>query len=105
MLREDGLTQRRIANLSFSNPFPVAFKAPSPRGVALWWDKDRTFAIGRLTAEAVLGDAEVVMVPKLWWHHYISVELYDVASEKLQEDFVPHESRYWTAWVKKTAAS
>ena len=35
LLRADGLTQRRIANLAFSNPFPVAFKAPSPRGVAL----------------------------------------------------------------------
>ena len=35
LLRADGLTQRRIADLAFSNPFPVAFKAPSPRGVAL----------------------------------------------------------------------
>ncbi len=103
LLQQDGLTHRRIADLSFSNPFPVALKAPSPRGVALWWDKDRTFALGKLTADMVLGDADVVMVPKLWWYHYITTDLYDVASDKLQADFVPHESRYWTAWVKKAA--
>ena len=44
------------------------------------------------------------MMPKLWWHHDISVALYDVASEKLQADFLPYERRYWTAWVKKTGA-
>ncbi len=103
LVQQDGLAQRRIANLSFSNPFPVALKAPSPRGVALWWDQDRTFAAGKLSAEALLGDADVVMVPKLWWQHYLTTQLFDVASAKLQASFVPHESHYWTAWVKKEA--
>ncbi len=105
LLQQDGLAQRRITNLAFSNPFPVALKAPSPRGVALWWDQDRTFTPGKLTPEALLGDADVAMVPKLWWQHYLTTELSDIASATLQANFVPHESPYWTAWVKKPAVN
>lgn len=101
LLQDQGLAQRRIANLSFSNPFPVALRAPSPRGVALWWDEDRTFTVGTLTPDMILGDAEVAMVPKLWWENKIISDLLGVARPKLQQDFTPHESRYWTAWVKK----
>ena len=101
LLQQNGLTGRRIANLAFSNPFPFAFRAPSPRGVALWWDEDRTYSVGKLTPEMVIGDADVVMVSKLWWNHFITLELLDAAQGKLQQDFTPYESQYWTAWVKK----
>lgn len=101
LLRRDGLDQKRIANLSFSNPFPVALKAPPPRGVALWWDEDRTFRAGKVSAEAVLGDADVVMVPKLWFNYNNVSGLLEIARHKLEQDFQPHESEYWTAWVRK----
>lgn len=101
LLQQNGLEGRRIANLSFSNPFPFAFRAPSPRGVALWWDQDRTYSVSKLTPDLVIGDAEVVMVPKLWWNHYITLDLQDTVQARLQQDFTRHEGLYWTAWVKR----
>jgi hypothetical protein len=101
LLETDGLAQRRIVNLQFDNPFPVMLKAPPARGTALWWDENRTYTAAKLTPEMVFGDADVVMVPKLWWVHSITSSLYDVARTKLEQEFVPHESHYWTAWVKR----
>ena len=101
LLRRNGLTQRRIENLSFSNPFPFAFRAPSPRGVALWWDKDRTFTVDKLTPLMVIGDADVIMVAKLWWDYANVQFLMQVAQERLRQGFTPIESQYWTAWVRK----
>jgi len=100
LLQRNGLDQRRIANLSFSNPFPFALRAPSPCGVALWWDEDRTYSVGKLTPAMVVGNADLVMVPKLWWNHFITLELLDAAQAKLQQDFTPYESQYWTAWAR-----
>lgn len=105
LLQRESLTTERIASLSFSNPFPPALRAPSPRGVALWWDEDRTFAVGSLTPEMVIGDAQVVMVPKLWFSHYNVSDLLSVAQSTLDRDFTPRQSRYWTAWVRKGGAS
>ena len=101
LLRHEALPARRIASLSFSNPFPTGLRAPSPRGVALWWDADRTFAADQITAEMVVGDAEVVMVPKLWWDYDGVRELTHAARELLARDFVARDSRFWTAWVKR----
>ena len=105
LLQREALTADRIASLSFSDPFPLAFRAPSPRGVALWWDEDRTFAVKSLTPGMVIGDAQVVMVPKLWFSHYNVTDLLSVAQSTLDRDFTPRQSRYWTAWVRKDGAS
>ena len=101
LLRQDGLTAMRVASLSFSNPFPVGLHAPSPRGVALWWDEDRSYTIKRLTPGQVLGDAQVVMVPKIWFSYYNVSDLVDIAQATLDSGFTSHESQYWTAWVKR----
>ena len=101
LLQRDALTNLSIANLSFSNPFPAALHAPPPRGVALWWDEGRTFDTKSLTAPMVLGDAQVVMVPKLWSYYYNVRDLLSVSQSTLDRDFTPHQSQYWTAWVKK----
>ncbi len=101
LLQRDALTGLSIANLSFSNPFPAALGAPPPRGVALWWDEGRTFNAKTLTAPMVLGDAQVVMVPKLWSYYYNVRDLLSVSQGALDSGFTPHESQYWTAWVRK----
>ena len=102
LLRRDGLDHMRIENLAFSNPFPYALQAPSPHGVALWLDFERTFTAATTTPEQLFGDAQVVMVPKLWWWYYEDTAvLAGIAQSRLQQDFVPHESQYWTAWVRK----
>ena len=101
LLRRDGLATMRVASLSFSNPFPVGLHAPSPRGVALWWDEDRSYTVRRLTPGQVLGDAQVVMVPKIWFTYYNVSDLVDVAQVTLDAGFIAHESQYWTAWVKR----
>jgi len=101
LLRREGLTAERIASLSFSNPFPVGLHAPSPRGVALWWDQDRSYTVKRLRQGLVLGDAQVVMVPKIWFTYYNVSDLVDVVQATLDAGFTPHESQYWTAWVKR----
>lgn len=102
LLQREALTTHRIASLSFSNPFSPALRAPSTRGVALWWDEDRTFAVKNLTPGMVLGDAQVVMVPKLWFSYYNVTDLLSVAQSTLDKDFTPRQSRYWTAWVKRS---
>ena len=104
LLQRERLTSFSIANLSFSNPFPAALHAPPPRGVALWWDEGRTLNSKLLTAHMALGEADVVMVPKLWSFYYNVTDLLSVAQGTLDKDFIPHESQYWTAWVKKQAA-
>ena len=104
LLQRESLTTERIASLSFSNPFPPALRASSPRGVALWWDEGRTFAVGSLTPGMVIGDAQVVMVPKLWFSHYNVADLLSVVQGVLDRDFTPRQSRYWTAWVRKGGA-
>jgi len=101
LLQRDMLANLSIANLSFSNPFPAALHAPPPRGVALWWDEGRTFDVKLLSAHMVLGDADVVMVPKLWSYYYNVTDLLSVAQSTLDKDFTPHQSQYWTAWVRK----
>jgi len=103
LLAHNGLSGRRIANLSFDNPFPAALQAPPPRGVALWWDENRTFTADRLSPDQALGDADVVMAPKLWWALSDVKSLLGVVQAKLDQDFTPHESRYWTAWERKAA--
>ena len=100
LLQRDALTSLRITNLSFSNPFPAALHAPPARGVALWWDENRTFNVKFLTVPMVLGDAQVVMVPKLWSQYYNVRDLLSVSQGTLDKDFTPHQSQYWTAWVK-----
>jgi len=105
LLQRESLTVNRIASLSFSNPFPLALHAPSPRGVALWWDEDRTFAVKSLTPDMVIGDAQVVMVPKLWFSHYNVTDLLSVAQSTLERDFTPRQSQYWTAWVRNDGPS
>ena len=103
LLQREALTTQRIASLSFSNPFPPALRAPSARGVALWWDEDRTFAVKNLSSGMVLGDAQVVMVPKLWFSYYNVTDLLSVVQSTLEKDFTPRQSRYWTAWVRRPA--
>ena len=96
-----GVQRARIENVAFSNPFPAGLRWPSPRGVALWWDVDRTFVPGKLTPEQVVGDADVVMVPKVWQDIANSTALEAVVHPALEAGFAPHESRYWTAWVRR----
>ncbi len=103
LLQQEALTTHRIASLTFSNPFSPALRAPSARGVALWWDEDRTFAVRNLSPEMVLGDAQVVMAPKLWFSYYNVTDLLSVAESTLDKDFTPRQSRYWTAWVRRSA--
>ena len=101
LINELGIHDARIENLAFSNPFPAGLRWPSPKGVAQWWDIDRTFVPARLTADQALGDAAIVMVPKVWQDLYITTSLLTVVQPKLDREFVPHESRYWTAWVRR----
>lgn len=103
LLQQEALTTYRISSLSFSNPFPPSLRAPSTRGVALWWDEGRTYAVRNLSPELVLGDAQVVMVPKLWFSYFNVAALLSVAQSTLDKDFTPRQSRYWTAWVKRSA--
>lgn len=96
-----GMTQARIENIAFSNPFPAGLRWPSPHGVALWWDLERTFVPDKLAPEAVVGDADVVMVPKVWQDISNTTALEAVIRPMLEAGFAPHESRYWTAWVRR----
>lgn len=95
-----GLPGSRIESLSFSNPFPAGLRWPDPRSVALWWDTNRTFTRAKLTPDEAVGDADIVMVPKIWTSLYVTDALKTVAWPKLSRDFTPHESRFWTAWVR-----
>ena len=48
----------------------------------------------------VLGDAQVVMVPKVWFSYYNVTDLLAAAQDTLSAGFTPYQSHYWTAWVQ-----
>lgn len=102
LLGEHGLTDKRIASLTFSPMFPWILGAPPPAHMPAWHDFRRTFsaeAAGDL--DRALSDAEVVLVPKVWRIEGIW-EVYGPAVEERFE--LRDETALWKLWVRGSAA-
>ncbi len=87
------LGHEAIANLDFSNPFPVLFLAPPPRGAYAVFD---LFFSRMRDWQEVIGDACVVTIPARPDIPEITVRLNDIMQSKLQADFeMVFQSEYW----------
>jgi hypothetical protein len=87
-IRSLKLDHEAIANLDFSNPFPVLFLAPPPRGIHVWWDWGNSLPRGAMQEwQDVIGDACVVTVPTNPSIPAVTVKLMDVVRSRLLDDF------------------
>lgn len=99
LLARNGLSDARIASLTFSATFPVLLGSPPPRHLPSWWDWKRT--VGPADAPrmaSMLSDSDVVLVPVVWNITGIA----DLGRPVLQSEFeVRDRTPLWTLWVRK----
>ena len=99
LLERNGLTDKRIASLTFSSSFPWMLQAPPPKHMPAWHDFRRTFsnkAAGDL--QLALSDSDVVLVPHIW-----RIEgIWDVYGPQVEAEFDKRDStKLWTVWVRR----
>jgi hypothetical protein len=93
------LDHEAILNLSFSNPFPVLFLAPPPKGKGIYRWSDLGFE-GRqgamLESVEVIGDACVVTIPERPGSSWVTAPLVEIVRSKLATDFVMvYQDDFW----------
>jgi hypothetical protein len=97
LVRKHQLTERRMATLTFSQFLPLSFGAPPPRGLASWYDFQRTFNEAWPACER-LADTEVVLVPEVW----LIRRLREVHQPCLDAEFEAIDrSPLWTLYVRR----
>lgn len=90
-----------ILNLEHSNPFPVLFLAPPPKGKGIYRWSDLGFNGPQgavLQSHEVIGDACVVTIPKrrVTW---VTAPLVDIVRSKLTTDFViVYQDEFWSIY-------
>src|SRR5262249_16855249 len=89
-----------IANLDFSNPFPVLFLAPPPKGNYVWFDWGYNIPHHTvLNWYDVIGDACVVTIPAVPFDGEAKHRLLDVVRSKLDGDFeVVYQDGSWSIY-------
>jgi hypothetical protein len=106
LVRAEGLERRRILVLDFANPLPWLLQAPPPRGVLAWMDPDRTLPTrGPMTLDALVGDAEVLLVPKRPAHPRVLPVVARLQGEALTRTFpLRTETPLWRLRVRTDVA-
>jgi hypothetical protein len=94
------LGHEAIANLDFSNPFPVFFLAPPPKGIHVWWDWVMKLPRGAMLEwQEIIGDACVVTIPARPDASEITVRLVEMVRPKLATDFeIVHQDELWSIY-------
>jgi hypothetical protein len=91
-----------ILNLDHSNPFPVLFLAPPPKGKGIyrWSDLGLKGPQGAvLESQEVIGDACVVTIPKNRAYSVLTAPLVDIVRSKLVSDFIiVYEDEFWSIY-------
>ncbi len=89
-----------IANLDFSNPFPVLFLAPPPKGIHSWLEWGYNVPRGAvLQWQEVIGDACVVTIPVKPSVPDVTARLRDMLQSKLATDFeIVFEDEWWSIY-------
>jgi hypothetical protein len=107
-IEEVGVTRQTIANLDFMNPFPALFRAPSPKGVRVWWDfsNARNVPVGYEPRwQEVIGDACIVTEPKRspLPAAYYSLPLINAVEAHLAIAFILiYQDDLWKIWARKS---
>jgi hypothetical protein len=96
------LDHEAILNLSHSNPFPVLFLAPPPKGKGIYRWSDLGFNGPQgvvLESQEVIGDACVVTIPKRPVLSWVTAPLVDIVRPKLTTDFViVYQDEFWSIY-------
>jgi hypothetical protein len=96
------LDREAILTLDHSNPFPVLFLAPPPKGEGIYrWD-DLGFNGPRgaaLESQEVIGDACVVTIPERPVLPEVTAQLVDIVRSKLTTDFeIVYQDEFWSIY-------
>jgi hypothetical protein len=91
-----------IANLDYSNPFPVLFLAPPPKGNYVWFGWGYNIPNGAvLNWQDVIGDACIVTTPAEPFDPGVTLRLVEVVRSKLLSDFeVVFQDKSWSIYQR-----
>ena len=96
------LDHEAILNLDHSNPFPVLFLAPPPKGKGIYRWSDLGFNGPQgavLESQEVIGDACVVTIPERPVYSAVTTPLVDIVRSKLATDFViVYQDEFWSLY-------
>ena len=98
LLTRHGMTDKRVASLTFSPGFPWILAGTAPKHLPAWYDFRRTFtAEGAGDPDQTFSDTEVILVPKVW-----RIEgIWDVYGEYVEAHFEKvDETALWTLWSR-----
>lgn len=98
-----GLSHKLIATVDYSNPFPLLFRARSPKGVRTWWDPGFNVPVNvKPTASEVVGDACVAMVPA--HPNYLGVAAFlERARKELPAEFnLVYQDEWWSIYRRRS---
>jgi len=103
LLRQHSNSSDRVFTLGFTNPFSFGLLRPSPKGDAVWWDANTTFAASaHPDPRKVFAEVAVVMVPKNAASDPTFTLLMQIYGRALAEHFAPlAESEYWKLYRRK----
>ena len=97
LLEAHGVSDRKVASISFSSAFSWAEDAPPPPHFTAWLDADRTYSAAQSTLSAErLAGAEVAMLSR------VDPLVSKVFTEALEADFErAGTSGGWELWIRK----
>ncbi len=99
LLKRNRAEKGVILAADFGNPYPMLFKAPSPRGALLWWHLDRSYSVRfHPPAEPILRSATVILESK---SEEYGAPVRAILGAEMTRDFrLVDESPLWRLWVK-----
>jgi hypothetical protein len=102
ILKNIVLSDDVIVNLSFSNPFSFYFRTRPPKNVLQWLDINRNWSHSSLTIDKIIGNATIIVQPKLaydWPNSEAPISF--VYRELCKNWIIVNDSDYWSVWRKK----
>lgn len=105
-LKEIGLSDERVADLDYTDPFPFLLQAPSPRGVRTWWTPGQNVPADYVAdLGEIVGNACVLMVPERPVGPELA-PLFARARARIEDQFVPiYRDAWWQIYRRQPEGS
>ncbi|HEX8280204.1 MAG TPA: hypothetical protein VF551_02405, partial [Chthoniobacterales bacterium] len=107
LLDENASPTARIETFDFTNPFPFASLRPPNKGGSAGWQRGFTLSERRYhPPERILGNADVVMVPKSSGNPPTTALLLELYADYLRAHFaLGAETEHWSLLARRTPES
>lgn len=101
LLEANGAGTGVILAEDFSNPYPMLFRGPSPRGALLWWHLNRSYSERYFPpTEPMLNSATVILESK---SEEYGAPIRKICNAQMVRDFrVVDESPLWRLWMRRS---